>query len=196
MFFTVGEGDPSKAGDVVAAAAPIMKEAGASYVRGSVTLTGEMSGKGVVTSIWESMDDYYAHRHLWMTDPGFMAVMEASGTVPLMTNVGQILDERGDCDGAYTVAVFQTATDHALEATQRVMDVVDATLVGNGVNGVRAVRGLAAGQATGTYLGIFYVDSLDAYASAIQGLYANADFQAAAASSGLTVVERSFSRKV
>ena len=76
------------------------------------------------------------------------------------------------------------------------MDVVDATLVGNGVNGVRAVRGLAAGQATGTYLGIFYVDSLDAYANAIQGLYANADFEAAAASSGLTVVERSFGRKV
>ena len=124
------------------------------------------------------------------------AVMEAAGTGPLMTNGGQILDERGDCDGAYTVAVFQTATDHALEATQRVMDVVDAKLVGNGVNGVRAVRGLAAGHATGTYLGIFYVDSLDAYASAIQGLYANADFQAAAASSGLTVVERSFSRKV
>ena len=196
MFFTVGEGDPSKAGDVVAAAAPIMKEAGARYVRGSVTLTGEMTGKGVVTSLWASMDDYYAHRHLWMPDPGVMAVMAASGTVPLMTNVGQILDERGDCDGAYTVAVFQTATDHALEATQRVMDVVDATLVGNGVNGVRAVRGLAAGQATGTYLGIFYVDSLDAYANAIQGLYANADFQAAAASSGLTVVERSISRKV
>ena len=195
MFFTVGDGDPSKLGDVTAVAAPLMKEAGASSVRGSVTLTGEMTGKGVISSIWESMDSYYAHRHLWMTDPGFVAVLEASGTVPFMTNVGQILDERGDCDGAYAVSVFQTATDHSLEATQRVMDVVDATLVGNGVNGSRAIRGLAAGQATGTYLGIFYVDSLDAYAGAIQGLYANADFQAAAASSGLTVVERSFSRK-
>mgnify|MGYP003321847910 FL=1 len=171
MFFTVGDGDPSKAGDVTAAAAPLMKEAGASSVRGSVTLTGEMTGKGVVSSIWDSMDSYYAHRHLWMTDPGFVAVMEASGTVPLMTNVGQILDERGDCDGAYTVNVFQTATDHSLEATQRVMDVVDATLVGNGVHGSRAIRGLAAGQATGTYLGIFYVDSLDAYAGAIPVSY-------------------------
>ena len=33
-------------------------------------------------------------------------------------------------------------------------------------------------QSTGNYLGIFYVESLDAYAGAIQGLYANADFQA------------------
>ena len=59
MFFTVGDGDPSKAGDVTAAAAPLMKEAGASSVRGSVTLTGEMTGKGVVSSIWDSMDSYY-----------------------------------------------------------------------------------------------------------------------------------------
>jgi len=196
MFFTIGDGDPSKAGDVVAAAAPIMKEAGASSVRGSVQLTGEMTGKGVVSSIWDSIDAYYEHRHLWMADPGFLAVLEASGTVPLMTNVGQILDERGDCDGPYAVGVHQTATDHSLEITQRTMDVVEENLVGNGVNGARAVRGLAAGQGTGTYLGIFYVESLDAYAGAIQGLYANADFQAVAASSGLTVVERSFSRTV
>tara|TARA_Y100001970_G_C14060146_1_gene763740 strand:- start:472 stop:1062 length:591 start_codon:yes stop_codon:yes gene_type:complete len=196
MFFTVGDGDTSKAGDLVAAAAPIMKDAGASYVRGSVALTGEMTGKGIVSSIWDSIDAYYEHRHLWITDPGVVAAMEAAGSVPLMTNVGQILDERGDCDGPYTVAVQQTATDHSLETTKRIMDVVEGNLLGNGVNGARAVRGLAAGQGTGTYLGIFYVDSLDAYAGGIQGLYVNADFQAAAASSGLTVVERSFSRKV
>ena len=29
-----------------------------------------------------------------MTDPIFMAVMKDAGTVPLMTNVGQILDEQ------------------------------------------------------------------------------------------------------
>ena len=196
MMFTIGDGDPSKAGEVTAAAAPIMKDAGARSVRGSLQLTGELTGKGVISSIWDSIDAYYEHRHIWMTDPGFLAVMEDAGTVPLMTNVGQILDERGDCGGPYAVAVHQTATDHSPEITQRTMDVVEENLVGNGVNGARAVRGLAAGQGTGTYLGIFYVESLDAYAGAIQGLYANADFQAVAASSGLTVVERSFSRTV
>ena len=196
MMFTIGDGDPSKAGEVTAAAAPIMKDAGARSVRGSLQLTGELTGKGVISSIWDSIDAYYEHRHIWMTDPGFLAVMKDAGTVPLMTNVGQILDERGNCDGSYAVAVHQTATDHSPEITQRTMDVVEENLVGNGVNGARAVRGLAAGQGTGTYLGIFYVESLDAYAGAIQGLYANADFQAVAASSGLTVVERSFSRTV
>ena len=67
-----------------------------------------MTGKGVVSSIWDSIDNLITkHRHLWMaltTDPGFLAVLEiASGTVPFVTNVGQILDEQEDWDGPCTL---------------------------------------------------------------------------------------------
>ena len=194
MVFTIGDGDQSKSAEILAAVSPLMKSAGASYVRGSVTLTGDLSSKGVVSSIWDNIATYFEARAGWMTNPDVVAALTAAGVTPIMTNVGEIIDERGECDGDYTVAVAQTATDHSPEATQRVMDAA-ASLVGNGVNGIRAVRGVAAGQATGTYLGIFYVDSLDAYLTGIKGLYADPEFQAAAVANGLTVVDRSFSRK-
>ena len=64
----------------------------------------------------------------------------------------------------------------------------------NGVNGMRSIRAVAAGDQTGSYLYIFYTDSVDGYLAASAELSQNAQFVGFMADNGGRITNRTISR--
>jgi len=196
MVFSVGSADMSHIGTL----APLVKEKlmalGSSRVTSSLILTGELAGAGIATSSWDSVDASIAGRAALYADPEAQSAFGAAGWSPLALNIGQVLGERGDGEGAYSVGVSAVSANHDPALNDQLSDLVWGVASNHGVNGMRSLRAVAAGDQTGSYLNIFYTDSVDGYLAASAELSQNAEFVGFMANNGGRITNRSINRSM
>lgn len=196
MVFAQYTGDTSDIESDVEVARQKFTALGASRVSGSIALTGEAVGSSVITTTWDTADAYFDARPQVVADPEIVARMQASGMSPIQTSFAEIYGEIGTPEGKYAIAVFSVATVHTPEAQQAVVDAASSAMLGNGVNGIRFTRALAAGQQSGTYAAIAYADSLDSYLAASAAVAVDGAFLAAMGNANAQIVGRQFSRMI
>ncbi len=194
MVFSIGNADLSHIGTL----APLVKEKlmaqGSSRVTSSLILTGDLAGAGIATSSWDSVDASIAGRAALYADPEAQSAFGAAGWTPLTLNIGQVLGERGDGEGAYSVGVSAVSANHDPARNDQLSDLVWGVASNHGVNGMRSVRAIAAGEQTGSYLNIFYTDSVDGYLAASAELAQSAEFVGFMADNGGRITGRTVNR--
>ena len=190
-------GDMSSVSENVELARRLYGAEGASRVAGSVALTGQNVGSFTLSTMWDSSDACFAARAKVSAAPEIQAAMAAAQAQPLSFAVGTITGERGNCEGSHVVAVVGSSSNPTDEGRQRLYDVTERLLVGNGAcNGFRSVRMVAAGEMTGATLNIFYTDSVDGFLAGSAASLTDQEFQTARAELGGEIHDRIVSRMV
>jgi len=197
MAFSQMSGDVSSVSENVELARRLYGAEGASRVAGSIALTGQNVGSFTLSTMWDSSDACFAARAKVSAAPEIQAAMAAAQAQPLSFAVGTITGERGNCDGSHVVAVVGSSSNPTDEGRQRLYDVTERLLVGNGAcNGFRSVRMVAAGEMTGATLNIFYTDSVDGFLAGSAASLTDQEFQTARADLGGQIHDRIVSRMV
>ena len=190
-------GDVSSVSENVELARRLYEAEGASRVAGSIALTGQNVGSFTLSTMWDSSDACFAARAKVSAAPEIQAAMAAAQAQPLSFAVGTITGERGNCEGSHVVAVVGSSSNPTDEGRQRLYDVTERLLVGNGAcNGFRSVRMVAAGEMTGATLNIFYTDSVDGFLAGSAASLTDQEFQTARADLGGQIHDRIVSRMV
>ena len=190
-------GDMTSVSENVKLARRLYEAEGASRVAGSIALTGQNVGSFTLSTMWDSSDACFAARAKVSAAPEIQAAMAAAQAQPLSFAVGTITGERGNCDGSHVVAVVGSSSNPTDEGRQRLYDVTERLLVGNGAcNGFRSVRMVAAGEMTGATLNIFYTDSVDGFLAGSAASLTDQEFQTARAELGGEIHDRIVSRMV
>ena len=178
-------GDMTSVSENVELARRLYGAEGASRVAGSIALTGQNVGSFTLSTMWDSSDACFAARAKVSAVPEIQAAMAAAQAQPLSFAVGTITGERGSCEGSHVVAVVGSSSNPTDEGRQRLYDVTERLLVGNGAcNGFRSVRMVAAGEMTGATLNIFYTDSVDGFLAGSAASLTDQEFQTARAELG------------
>ena len=197
MAFSQMSGDMSSVSENVELARRLYEAEGASRVAGSIALTGQNVGSFTLSTMWDSSDACFAARAKVSAAPEIQAAMAAAQAQPLSFAVGTITGERGNCEGSHVVAVVGSSSNPTDEGRQRLYDVTERLLVGNGAcNGFRSVRMVAAGEMTGATLNIFYTDSVDGFLAGSAASLTDQEFQTARADLGGQIHDRIVSRMV
>ena len=196
MMFSMGTMNPShvEAGSSMVKAK--LAGLGSSRVSTTISITGVTTGASVVASTWDSVDAGIAGRAGLYADQEMAAVMQAGGWTPLNFAIGEITSERGNGEGAYTVAVFGQADRPAFDRTDEMADLLWGIASKNGVNGLRGLRMVAAGEQTGAIMNIFYTDSVDAYLATSSELASNSDFMSLMSDQEARIVDRAINRTI
>ena len=190
-------GDMTSVSENVELARRLYGAEGASRVAGSIALTGQNVGSFTLSTMWDSSDACFAARAKVSAVPEIQAAMAAAQAQPLSFAVGTITGERGSCEGSHVVAVVGSSSNPTDEGRQRLYDVTERLLVGNGAcNGFRSVRMVAAGEMTGGTLNIFYTDSVDGFLAGSAASLTDQEFQTARAELGGEIHDRIISRMV
>ena len=190
-------GDMSSVSENVELARRLYEAEGASRVAGSIALTGQNVGSFTLSTMWDSSDACFAARAKVSAAPEIQAAMAAAQAQPLSFAVGTITGERGNCEGSHVVAVVGSSSNPTDEGRQRLYDVTERLLVGNGAcNGFRSVLMGAAGEMTGATLNIFYTDSVDGFLAGSAASLTDQQFQTATAELGGESHDRIVSRMV
>ena len=190
-------GDVSSVSENVELARRLYEAEGASRVAGSIALTGQNVGSFTLSTMWDSSDACFAARAKVSAAPEIQAAMAAAQAQPLSFAVGTITGERGNCEGSHVVAVVGSSSNPTDEGRQRLYDVTERLLVGNGAcNGFRSVRMVAAGEMTGATLNIIYTDSVDGFLAGSAASLTDQEFQTARAELGGEIHDRIVSRMV
>ncbi len=190
-------GDMTSVSENVELARRLYEAEGASRVAGSIALTGQNIGSFTLSTMWDSSDACFAARAKVSAAPEIQAAMAAAQAQPLSFAVGTITGERGNCDGSHVVAVVGSSSNPTDEGRQRLYDVTERLLVGNGAcNGFRSVRMVAAGEMTGATPNIFYTDSVDGFLAGSAASLTDQEFQTARADLGGQIHDRIVSRMV
>ena len=197
MAFSQMSGDMTSVSENVELARRLYGAEGASRVAGSIALTGQNVGSFTLSTMWDSSDACFAARAKVSAVPEIQAAMAAAQAQPLSFAVGTITGERGNCEGSHVVAVVGSSSNPTDEGRQRLYDVTERLLVGNGAcNGFRSVRMVAAGEMTGGTLNIFYTDSVDGFLAGSAASLTDQEFQTARAELGGEIHDRIISRMV
>lgn len=197
MAFSQMSGDMTSVSENVELARRLYGAEGASRVAGSIALTGQNVGSFTLSTMWDSSDACFAARAKVSAVPEIQAAMAAAQAQPLSFAVGTITGERGSCEGSHVVAVVGSSSNPTDEGRQRLYDVTERLLVGNGAcNGFRSVRMVAAGEMTGGTLNIFYTDSVDGFLAGSAASLTDQEFQTARAELGGEIHDRIISRMV
>ncbi|HJM21778.1 MAG TPA: hypothetical protein QF409_07320 [Acidimicrobiales bacterium] len=195
LMMALGDGNAAATRAVIDASEPYMTAAGATSVRGSAILTGANTGKALVSSVWDSPDGYFDNRASWLADPKVVAAFGEAGITSTQVTMAEITAERGTCEGKYGVGVFQTGTDFSQAAVDQVVDAVEASMIGQGANGLRTTR-ILTGENTGMALGVFFIDSLSDFFGTLPNLLADADMVAGFQRAGLVTQMRSITQTI
>ena len=197
MAFSQMSGDMSSVSENVELARRLYGAEGASRVAGSIALTGQNVGSFTLSTMWDSSHACLAARAKVSAAPEIQEAMAAAQAQPLSFAVGTITGERGNCEGSHVVAVVGSSSNPTDEGRQRLYDVTERLLVGNGAcNGFRSVRMVAAGEMTGATLNIFYTDSVDGFLAGSAASLTDQEFQTARAELGGEIHDRIISRMV
>ena len=167
---------------------------GATRLSGSVALTGEAVGSITIATAWDTADGYFDARPQVVADPQMIALMQARGLTPVQTSFAEVYGETGTPEGKYVVSVIAVTEVHTPEATQAVVAAASNVMQANGVNGMRFARAIAAGQQSGIYVTLAYVDSLDDYLAASAAALADSAFGSAMSNAKGQIVMRQFNR--
>jgi len=79
LMMAVGDGDSNLLGAVTEACEPHMTKAGATSVRPAVLMTGANTGKGLISSVWDSAENYFFNRANWLADPKVVEAFQSAG---------------------------------------------------------------------------------------------------------------------
>ena len=169
-------------------------EQGATRTGVSIALTGQGAGAVTVTSIWDSTDACFEGRAAIMADAEVQAYVTENNQTAVQFGLSRVRNETGNCEGAFAAAAIATATDHSDAAVAEVSEHMERIFLPQGINGVRMVQMIAAGENTGAYVNLFYCDSVDSYFAASAAAWADAEFVATSQKIGASIVDRLISR--
>ncbi len=105
------------------------------------------------------------------TDPDIAALREDNPT--LGRNIVRVIAEFGDIDGQFIGLIRFTASDFS----DRGLTIAWENGKANGINGIRASQAIA-GSEVGSYVALFFTNSLDAWAKTIADLLADDEYLA------------------
>jgi hypothetical protein len=171
--------DPSRvASDLNDVVRPAMQALGALTVTGAVAMTGPMIGMGVMSTRWESMDQWAAANAAGADPDGAMAEL-ASRYQITQRIISQDLHEAGNTSGS-----FLTASRYSFAGPPPGLENAADLAVSGGANGLRIIRVLAGGDMTGHVIGTTFLDSLEALPDILASITSDAQFVADVQSAG------------
>ena len=173
---------------------PKLEAAGAEYVVAQEGISsGSQTGMFTVGSRWASVDQGLTGLSNFYADPEVAAFLESNPVDVASRGTGVVDAERGNPNGAFTVVLSALMTNFDASTADAFYDDVHAILSEAGVNGMRMIRWIAAGELSGSWAALFYTDSIDAYMTGFNGLYANESIVSRMASYGFNPLSRAIS---
>ena len=173
---------------------PKLEALGAQYVVAQESIAaGPQMGVFTMGSRWSSIDRGFTALDEFYADPEVIATLAATPVQPVGRMAGVVEAERGNPSGTYTVAFSSSLENFDRSQSEDFYDTVSSIMIGAGVNGMRMIRWVAAGELTGSWAALFYTDSLDAYMAGIGELYAEPKATSVMAQWGMRPLSRTIS---
>ena len=173
---------------------PKLEAFGADYVVVQEGISsGSQTGMFTVGSRWASVDQGLAGLADFYADAEVAAFLAANPVDVGFRGTGVVDAERGDPSGGFTVTLSALMTNFDASTADAFYDDVHSILSEAGVNGMRMIRWIAAGELSGSWAALFYTDSIDAYMTGFNGLYANESIVSRMGSYGFNPLSRAIS---
>lgn len=155
--------------------------------------SGSQTGMFTVGSRWASVDQGIAGLADFYADAEVTAFLAANPVDVGFRGTGVVDAERGDPSGGFTVTLSALMTNFDASTADAFYDDVHSILSEAGVNGMRMIRWIAAGELSGSWAALFYTDSIDAYMAGFNALYADESIVSRMGSYGFSALSRAIS---
>ncbi|MGA1766776.1 MAG: hypothetical protein ACO4CE_10230, partial [Ilumatobacteraceae bacterium] len=173
---------------------PKLEAAGADYVVVQEGISsGSQTGMFTVGSRWSSVDQGVAGLGAFYADPEVAAFLASTPVDVAFRGTGIVDAERGNPNGAFTVVLSAVMSNYDPSSANAFYDDVHTILAAAGVNGMRMIRWIAAGELSGSWAALFYTDSIDQYMAGFAALYADESIVSRMAGYGFNPLSRSIS---
>jgi hypothetical protein len=173
---------------------PKLEAVGADYVVVQEGISsGSQTGMFTVGSRWASVDQGLAGLADFYADAEVAAFLAANPVDVGFRGTGVVDAERGDPSGGFTVTLSALMTNFDASTADAFYDDVHSILSEAGVNGMRMIRWIAAGELSGSWAALFYTDSIDAYMAGFNALYADESILSRMGSYGFSALSRAIS---
>lgn len=173
---------------------PKLEAVGADYVVVQEGISsGSQTGMFTVGSRWASVDQGLAGLADFYADAEVAAFLAANPVDVGFRGTGVVDAERGDPSGGFTVTLSALMTNFDASTADAFYDDVHSILSEAGVNGMRMIRWIAAGELSGSWAALFYTDSIDAYMAGFNALYADESIVSRMVSYGFSALSRAIS---
>ena len=173
---------------------PKLEAFGADYVVVQEGISsGSQTGMFTVGSRWASVDQGLAGLADFYADAEVAAFLAANPVDVGFRGTGVVDAERGDPSGGFTVTLSALMTNFDASTADAFFDDVHSILSEAGVNGMRMIRWIAAGELSGSWAALFYTDSIDAYMAGFNALYADEGIVSRMGSYGFSALSRAIS---
>ena len=173
---------------------PKLEAFGADYVVVQEGISsGSQTGMFTVGSRWASVDQGLAGLADFYADAEVAAFLAAYPVDVGFRGTGVVDAERGDPSGGFTVTLSALMTNFDASTADAFYDDVHSILSEAGVNGMRMIRWIAAGELSGSWAALFYTDSIDAYMAGFNALYADEGIVSRMGSYGFSALSRAIS---
>jgi len=173
---------------------PKLEAVGADYVVVQEGISsGSQTGMFSVGSRWASVDQGLAGLADFYADAEVAAFLAANPVDVGFRGTGVVDAERGDPSGGFTVTLSALMTNFDASTADAFYDDVHSILSEAGVNGMRMIRWIAAGELSGSWAALFYTDSIDAYMAGFNALYADESIVSRMGSYGFSALSRAIS---
>ena len=173
---------------------PKLEAVGADYVVVQEGISsGSQTGMFTVGSRWASVDQGLAGLADFYADAEVAAFLDANPVDVGFRGTGVVDAERGDPSGGFTVTLSALMTNFDASTADAFYDDVHSILSEAGVNGMRMIRWIAAGELSGSWAALFYTDSIDAYMAGFNALYADESIVSRMGSYGFSALSRAIS---
>ena len=173
---------------------PKLEAFGADYVVVQEGISsGSQTGMFTVGSRWASVDQGLAGLGDFYADAEVAAFLAANPVDVGFRGTGVVDAERGDPSGGFTVTLSALMTNFDASTADAFYDDVHSILSEAGVNGMRMIRWIAAGELSGSWAALFYTDSIDAYMAGFNALYADEGIVSRMGSYGFSALSRAIS---
>lgn len=173
---------------------PKLEAVGADYVVVQEGISsGPQTGMFTVGSRWASVDQGLAGLADFYADAEVAAFLAANPVDVGFRGTGVVDAERGDPSGGFTVTLSALMTNFDASTADAFYDDVHSILSEAGVNGMRMIRWIAAGELSGSWAALFYTDSIDAYMAGFNALYADESIVSRMGSYGFSALSRAIS---
>ena len=173
---------------------PKLEAFGADYVVVQEGISsGSQTGMFTVGSRWASVDQGLAGLADFYADAEVAAFLAANPVDVGFRGTGVVDAERGDPSGGFTVTLSALMTNFDASTADAFFDDVHSILSEAGVNGMRMIRWIAAGELSGSWAALFYTDSIDAYMAGFNALYADESIVSRMGSYGFSALSRAIS---
>lgn len=178
-------------GDLNDVVRPALEAMGALEVMGGVALTGQLTGMGLLSSRWESLDAWAAasaEMEARMAPGGGQAELAERYQV-VQRLIAHPLHEAGDTTGS-----FVNVSRYSFTSPPQGLDNAAQLAIGAGAKGLRISQMLAAGDMTGHVVGAMFLDSLDDLPEILAAITADSQFGADVQAAGGKLESRTIFR--